>query len=167
MILKYLIPFDRFTIDSSLSAQEASRRLQAVMKPKTYFRLFSTDGGELEGVMTPRGFRVNRIPRGRNSFNAQVIGEIDPAPGGCRIRVHMRMLVVIYAFMAVWLCGVASFMGLSPQTLQNLITTGRGDITFAAVPTGMLCFGVALTNFGFWTSANRLKASLQTLFQAR
>lgn len=167
MILKYLIPFDSFVIDSPLSAQEARERLAAVMQPKKYLRLFSQDGGELEGVMTVHGFRANRIPRGRNSFNAQAIGEIDPAPGGCRIRVHLRMLIFIYAFMTVWLSGVAGFMGLSLQGLQDLVTTGRGDITLVAIPAGMLCFGVALTNFGFWTSANKLKASLRAVFKAR
>ncbi|ESQ89858.1 hypothetical protein ABAC460_11185 [Asticcacaulis sp. AC460] len=32
MILKYLIPFDRFVVDSPLSSQEARRRIEASLQ---------------------------------------------------------------------------------------------------------------------------------------
>ncbi|MBW8879966.1 MAG: hypothetical protein JF615_00695 [Asticcacaulis sp.] len=164
MVLKYLIPFDRVTIDSPLSLQEARSRLAASLEPKQ-FRFFYSGTKELEGTMTPHGFRVSRILRGRNSFNAQAIGEIDPAPRGSRIRVHLRMPIFVIIFCLAWM----SFpLGLV-AVINGRFLEPLHDSTFqpaALLPLGMVAFMVLITNLGFWSSATKLKSDLRRIFQA-
>ena len=161
MIFKYLIPFDHFVIHSRMSSAEAIQALQAVVEPRKLFRFSSTGAKPFQGMVQASGFRITRIIGYRNSWLPIVAGTVEPAPGGSLIRIHMRLMVIIGLFSAFWLGAVALV------AVGFLIKASWQRIEAAPMilmPIGMLAFGLALTNGGFWFEANKQKRMLIDIF---
>lgn len=111
MVLKYLVPFDRFTVDTPLRIDEVHARLQAVTVKRHWFRLFKAVPGTFEGTLkrdrftlltSAEGYQLFGFYHMRNAYRPVCFGTIKPGPGGCRIAVRARLPLFFMVFMATW-----------------------------------------------------------------
>lgn len=158
-MLKYLLPFDRFVIRSPLSAADATAALQAVVEPKK-LRVFDKREKAFEGTIEEGNFDIRRLIGYRNSFLPMIRGKVEAVPGGCTVRVTMRLMIAVMVFCAFWLTGVVS--ACIVMTTTEVRETEVGP--FALVPFGMLAFFLVLVNGAFWFEANKQKKVLMDLF---
>lgn len=162
MILKYLIPFDRFVIRSPLSSAAAGEALQAVVEPRKFLRV-GAGSRDFEGEVENGHFKIARQINYRNSFRPVVAGTIEPAPGGSVIRVTLRPSIFVMIFCLVWLNFVVS-VGTSLVQQTSLAELQANPVVL--MPFGMVIFFLVIINGGFWTEANKQRHMLKTLFNA-
>lgn len=159
MALKYLIPFDLFSIQASMSSSDAVQALRAVVEPKK-FRLFDRGEKPFEGVVESGRFTIRRLIRYNNSFLPVVSGVIEPAPGGCTIRITMRLTTFAMVFCTIWLSGVvAGLIAITTAALED-----KQFLPVALIPFGMLVFFLLLVNGSFRFEASKQKEMLTAVF---
>lgn len=166
-----LIPYEQFTIETSLLADEARDRLVQVTEPNRLFRWWWTEHKAYEGNIQGYQFSVSRIINYRNSFLPSIAGQIQPARSGCSIRITMRLHIVVLAFIALWLAGGGLLLFLFLGSLIASGFKGSGDLSFTpegiliAAAIFVLVYGIVLLAFRF--EAAKSKAFFYQLFQAR
>ncbi len=107
--LRYVIPFDRQTIDSPLSVDAAAERLHAATVKRHWIRVLAAVPGTFEGAVTgdrftvltsAEGYKVLGLARIRNLGRPVCAGRISQAPDGSRIELTLRPQGLILAVMA-------------------------------------------------------------------
>jgi hypothetical protein len=147
-------PFQRFTLDTGLPADEAARRLEAAVEPVTWLR-WAPGARPFEGVVVGRQFQLARIITYRNSFRPQVVGRVEPTAQGSRLvgvmRLHGGVAVVMVAwFVMVLAISVVTLAAPSAQAIEQRL--------FA--PVGMFLFGWVMCVAAFTFEAARVQAAL-------
>ena len=142
-----LWPYHSFDIETALSLDDCIASLSSEVEPNKWFR-FSTKHKIFQGVVSHAGFKITRIVHYRNSFLPVVYGTFRSGLRGTTVAIKMRMHPWVTTFMCVWFGGV----GL---VLVVLIDFQR------LIPLGMLIFGLALINGGFWFEVKRTKPEFQ------
>jgi hypothetical protein len=158
MMLKYLIPFDRFTIRSPLSAAEAIDAVKGVVEPRK-LRIFGGGEKAFEGEVEPGRFRIATLVSHRRSFQLVIAGEMTEAPDGSHISVSMRLTNFLLTF-----CAISLTLGLF---LIGTLLTAYGFNALALVPLGGLAFNALIINGGFWFEANKQRKMLTAVFNGR
>jgi len=112
MVLKYIVPFDRFVVDTPLRIDEVHARLKAVTVKRHWFRIFKAVPGTFEGTLrrdgfvlltSAEGYQLFGFSRMRNAYRPICSGTIEPSPGGSRITVRARLPLFFMIFLAIWL----------------------------------------------------------------
>jgi VIT1/CCC1 family predicted Fe2+/Mn2+ transporter len=111
--LELLYPGRPLVLDSPLSAEDLTRRLEAAF----------------EGTCVDGRLRVMRRVRGTNSFRPLVEGHLRRAPRGSRLDVRLRLHPVVLAFGAVFATGA----GLAAAVAAPEIPMAAGSPLLALV----------------------------------
>jgi hypothetical protein len=156
-----ILPYERLTIETTLSIEEARRRLADAIEPKRLMRWgWSTSAKPFEGAITGDRFEMSRIIRYRNSFLPQISGQIRQGYQGAAIDLTLQMHPLVLIFMAVWLAAVG---GAALLFLSTALGSGSFQ-AFGLIPIGMFVFGVLLCTLSFNFEASKAKALLNQLF---
>jgi hypothetical protein len=156
-----ILPYERLTIETTLSIEEARRRLADAIEPKRMMRWgWSTSAKPFEGAITGDRFEMSRIIRYRNSFLPQISGQIRQGYQGAAIDLTLQLHLLVLIFMAVWLAGVGGAALLFIGTALG----GGSFQPFSLIPVGMLVFFVLLSTLAFNFEASKAKALLNQLF---
>jgi len=163
MMLKYLIPFERFTIQSPLSCADALTALQKDMGPPIWSSLNNV-GYDFHGIVEDGTFRIRRVVGSGNAFLPVVIGRVEPALGGCVAKIHMRADFVSMVFSAVLL---SVFFSTLFVLVCWLIVDSDGAVKHQVLPFGLSVTLVAGTNGVFWSQAHQQKKILKAIFEQK
>jgi hypothetical protein len=120
-------PFERLTIETPLTPEEARQRLAEVVEPKRLFRFFSRDHKPYQGDLDGYHFEVTRIIHYRNSFLPVIKGEIRSGLGGSVIDITMQPHLFAIIFMTLWF-GVAGTIFFGPAQsfeIPNILNTNK------------------------------------------
>ena len=105
-MLKYIIPFDRQTIDSPLAVDDAVDRLRTVTVKRHWVRGLAAVAGTFEGTVagdrfsvltSAEGYRVFGFARVRNLGRPVCYGRVSAAPTGSRIEMTLRPQALMIA----------------------------------------------------------------------
>ncbi len=155
MIFKYLIPFDRFVIQSRMSPAEVRHALAAIIEAEKAFRLTWMYDTGFEGRIDYDRFKIHRIAQ---RFPTMVIGGIEAGPAGSVLHVYMRPGGITAVFFTIWfLTGIQ----VTSRALWDLIS-GDTPISpiWALLPLALIGVFCLLVNLPFWMEANRQKKML-------
>lgn len=150
-----LWPYHSFDIETTLSLDECVASLSSEVEPQKWLR-FSTTHKIFQGVISHTGFTVTRIIHYRNSFLPVASGTFRSSPRGTTVTIRMRMHPWVTAFMCVWFGGVGF-------ALVALMSGHQGKHFQGLIPLGMLMFGLALVNGGFWFEVKRTQPILERM----
>jgi len=149
-----LLPRDAFEIKTTMSREEAVRRIDS--------RIGYPGADHFRGQIQPEGFTISRMIRYRNSFAPVILGQFRQEDGGLVISIRMRMDLVTTGVMAVWfLMGIGMFIVMG---VMQLCTEAR-VLPYVPVAGGViLLFGWAMMSGGFWYEAKKARAILMDIF---
>jgi hypothetical protein len=142
--MKFL-PYEHLKIKSALSSQEVLKRLNNVIEPKRYLRLFGTREKPYEGKAEGEHFEVSRIIGYRNSFLPMINGDIQTDINGCTIYISMRPHILVIAFMVFWLGSVG--IGFLGSLISFIPLFGQNSTTHSSLILplgGMFAFGYGI-----------------------
>lgn len=154
-----ILPYERLTIETTLSIEEARRRLADAIEPKRMRWGWSTSAKPFEGAITGDRFEMSRIIRYRNSFLPQISGQIRQGYQGAAIDLTLQLHPLVLIFMAVWLAGVGGAALLFLGTALG----GGSFQPFSLIPLGMFVFIALLSTLAFNFEASKAKALLNQL----
>jgi len=143
------LPFEHFSIVTSLSPAQAQERLEQEVSADTGFsfnKLFSSPDKYFSGYVANGTFEIKRIINYRNSFLPVIKGSIEFDIDGSRIQVKMQPHILVIVFMCIWLSG--TLIGGLAFLTQQLHSSSNFDVT-ALMPFGMFIFGYLLAMGGF------------------
>lgn len=149
-----LLPYQTFGFETPLAPDEASARLAAAVRERSWFRQ-PAPGQALEGEVSGETFRVYRVIGYRNSFLPIVHGRLVPTAEGSRVEGVMTLHPFVLVFMLVW-CGGVVVAAVSAWSGGGAL--GRSA---ALLPLAMLVFGWALSAGGFTAEAGRTLRTLR------
>jgi len=165
MGLKKYLPFERYSLETTLKPHEIRDRLHSRM---AYSRLRTLNGDDTyEGKVTEERFKINRVIGYRNSFLPIIEGEIKLSGSLTQVDIKMRMHLFVNVFFGIWMSGVALvclvmlLVALFPFPWQE-----RSFNPSILIPFGMLVFGWSLAFFAFKFESRRSKKFLNELLQA-
>ncbi len=146
-----LIPYNRFNIATEKQPEEV---LKVIVDNTSEKRFFSfRPNKEFNGTIGDDRFYIQRNISYRNSFLPVIEGKVESAEMGSNIDIKMRLHTFVYCFMCIWFIGVG--IGCIAVSLNI------DKLSFhALIPFGMLIFGLALVNGGFWVEATKQKTRL-------
>jgi hypothetical protein len=146
-----LVPYKRFTIETTLSVDQAMHALSQVLQSSRSFwpNPFSDERRHFVGTLTKEGFRVVRNIYYLNSFLPEIKGIIKSSEGVTNVKITMIgnpwiliSFIAVFAFFAFFL-----MIYLSPTVMSNLwmvlgtlVAGGLGYLTYTfafAVNVGM------------------------------
>lgn len=169
MKLKYLIPYDKISLQTRLTTQEVQRKLDSVTAPRRgYFTLKRTIE-PYEGKVAEESFRINRIIYyRRNSFLPSIIGNIRSGLNGTIVQIKMRPVWMVLIFMAIWLGIVGS---VCVTVLYLLIanfnkTFTQGLSPAAIIPFAMFIFGYGILMIGYRVESSKSRDFFKDLLEA-
>lgn len=137
--MKYL-PFEKYTIVTSLSVDEAKKRLLNNLEPDRTPQFIPNNVTKpYSGRICLDEFTIRRVIRYRNSFLPEIKGRFVSDMGHTEIHINMRPAVFVLVFMGIWMSGISlACIGIfaSMRSPRN-----RPFSPADLVPFGMLLFG--------------------------
>ncbi len=98
-----LLPHDRFNIQTPEAVQTVIKRVAAHVEPRKTVRwTFDRNHAPYEGSVSEAGFKMRRIPKGRNSFVPEIEGHFTTPPGGTVVHITLKLHPLIPIFMGCW-----------------------------------------------------------------
>jgi hypothetical protein len=156
-----ILPYERLTIETTLTVEEAQRRLAESVEPRKNIGWpLQQRSKPFEGSITDEHFEISRVISYRNSFLPRISGRIRQGSQGATIEATLALHVVVMIFMIVWLLGVGC---AALVVLSAAIGAGTFEL-FGLIPIGMFVFGVLLCTLGFNFEAAKAKSLLKQLF---
>lgn len=171
------LPFEKYTILTELTEEAVFSRLTELTNHSrrssaaTFFGLGplfgQASGGQYEGTVNPREFKISRVISYRNSFLPVILGTVSSGSGGTEIRLSMRMNLFVMVFMGIWLsiAGLATLGSLSVVTIALLKFKPASLNAFLLIPLGMFLFGYLLMLFAFKAEAKISRKDLNRIFE--
>ena len=173
MNLKSLLPFERYTLVTTLKEEEVMRRLEANVSPKKSISLLvvSRYGPKKDpadkpytGAITGPCFEIMRVINYRNSFLPIVKGEVIHFLGKTEIKVKSSPHIAVLVFSAFWMSVV-----LLICVAMLLAAIGDHSEKFdpaGLTPFGMLVFGSLLFTIPYKIEAKKTKQFLLDLLDS-
>ena len=161
----FLLPYEKFEIEASLSLEQSRQRLASIIgrKPsfaesfKYMFRKSGTD--QFMGEVTQEGFKIRRIIYYRNSFLPQITGQFLPSPRGTKVQVTMTLHPVVLVFMAIWFAAVGfALVASAPIGLKDPLQP------IFLIQASMFLFGFIMVQSGFLFEARKARKIISRLF---
>jgi hypothetical protein len=158
------LPFENIEYRTGLSGKEILERLRENIEAQKSFGFLGNNtlySKSYIGFVGSNCFQMKRAINYRNSFLPEIRGTIFEQDGSTRIKVTMKPVGFILAFMIVW------FGGVSVACLAVVYAAFSGAFHPAQiVPFGMLLFGLVLVSVGFKTESRRSIKDLKGLLDA-
>lgn len=160
------LPFENYTITTTLSIAEARQRLLDNLEPeRNAAYILKNETRPYQGTMTEGEFTISRIIRYWNSFLPRITGRFYMDNGQTHIRIRMRPVNFVLVFLAFWL-GVMGIMSIA-LPISALTEAPRrpfGPINFA--PLGLFLFGYSLIMIAFKFESSKSKKFMAELFRS-
>lgn len=155
--MKFL-PFDNFQIRSNLSLDEVKQALEKEVAQGKTFSPFNLLRRRVEqpyrGEILGNGFKIVRNIRYNNSFIPIITGKITDNYRSTTIEIRMRMRVIVYIFMPIWLGALIAAMMFS-----------QGNDSFPSIiPAAMVLMGYIVIIAAYKYEARKAKKFLFNLF---
>ncbi len=160
MRLMSLLPYRSLSIHTELTPAEVTARLSEDVTQQRRLFTMQTPAAPYRGVVSADRFELVRQITYRNSFLPVVRGEITSTPNGSRVDVHMRLMHIVFAFMAVWFGGVV----VGCITVLPALLTGF-ELAMLA-PYVMLVLGTLFVSSFFGLEAQRAESFLRSKLAA-
>lgn len=158
------LPAENIEYRTKLSKEEVIRMLQDNIELQKSFGFWDNHtiySKPYIGVVTDQYFKVTRAINYRNSFLPEIKGEIVQDGGSTRIKVTMKPVSFVIAFMIVWFGG--TLMACIAVIFAAL--TREFNPAFL-IPFVMLVFGVILVLVGFKKESKRSIDDLKDILRA-
>jgi hypothetical protein len=169
MNLSKYLPFEQYTIITSLHPEIIAGRLIEILAPKknNFFFNFNRDTTRpYEGYFAHDMFEINRIINYRNSFLPIITGKISKTGSQTRIDIKMKLHSLVIVFMTIWLgaVGLICVAMLFGSIFFNKVRH-TGFSPAILIPFAMFLFGYLLTFLAFKYETNISKKYLENLFE--
>ena len=170
-ILKFIIPFDRQTIESPLNLSQATENLSSVTTKRRWINGLVAAPGTFEGMVdedrfrlltSAEGYRVFGFARIRNLGRPVCAGRLTPAVEGCRADIKMRPQALMIAVTAyLFLFG----MILVPLVPAHTWSQNHIDPKLPAAFPAIFVLNYAIGTAAFWFMRNRAVRALKAMLQ--
>ncbi|MBO9673425.1 MAG: hypothetical protein J7577_08270 [Sphingobacteriaceae bacterium] len=162
-----IFPYQSFVLHSDIPANEAWNNLsKAILKDQKIFSILFPKNPDVElfrGCIYQSKFTIQRNLSYRNSFQAEIKGEIFEEGSGCKINIELSLMLFVKIFLSIW-SAIAAFGFLT--ILFGTITKLDPNFALAAlVPLGMLGFCYLITSLGFKSDCEECRKALNTVFK--
>jgi hypothetical protein len=160
---KYL-PIENIEYKTRLSRKEVFQKLHENIEIERSFGFLGNNtiySKPYIGIVNDHYFKIKRAISYRNSFLPEITGEILEQSGNTRIKVNMKPVSFVIAFMIVWFGGVC----VACIAVAFAAFSGRSHVAML-VPFGMLLFGIVLMYGGFKTESKRSINDLKEILKA-
>lgn len=158
------LPYERYTIVTSLSIAEARQRLLDNLEPeRNADYILKNKTRPYQGTMTEDEFTISRIIRYWNSFLPQITGRFYTDNGQTHIRIRMRPVNFVLVFVVFWL-GVMGTMTIALPISALTETPHRPFSPFNFAPLCIFLFGYALIMTAFKLESSMSKKFLAELY---
>jgi len=158
--MRYL-PNQIFTLTTSLSSDQVIEKigLNIEIAKKEKFKIYTK---LFKGYILGNSFKLVRSLSYRNSFQAEIFGEIEILRNGTSVKLNMKLNPAVKVFIIIWCAFISLFLiGLIVSATNN------PKIAIACfIPFGMLVFGYGLTMICFNADCNESKKILTSLLDA-
>ncbi|MBB6237555.1 hypothetical protein HDC90_002177 [Pedobacter sp. AK013] len=108
-------PSQSFILHSDISVAEAWNNLsKAISKDQNIFATLFPKNPEVElfkGYIYQSTFTIQRNLSYRNSFQAEISGEIFTEGNGCKVDVQLSLMPLVKGFLMIW-CSLATVFAL-------------------------------------------------------
>ncbi|UAY50817.1 hypothetical protein [Ferruginibacter albus] len=168
--MKFL-PFENYTITTTLSQQEILKRIADNIEPKRSYRFtFFRPKANVayEGKIVQNTFSINRIIYYRNSFIPLIKGNVTAFSDHTEVHIKMQLRYFTLLFVAIWL----GFTGMICSSIISFISMDtyaifKGKIpSILILPFGMFILGYLITILNFTIESKRSKKFLARLLEA-
>jgi len=143
------VPYFRFVGEADVPIDKVIARLTPHVAARKWLSWKRPDT-EFEGSVSQRGFSLNKIISGRDSFNPLIVGRFAALASGTRVTVQMYLHPFVLAF-----CCFISYL-MAPEAWKALNGLPGGDRGVLL----MLAVVWAATVILFYVNAQRIKGIL-------
>lgn len=172
MILKNILPFEKYTLRTLLSKEEVLKKIEDTIQPEQKFKI-SVFGENFSkpysGKITNNTFSITRNINYRNSFLPFITGTVTTSINNkTNIDIKMRPILPVLIFISIWM-SIVGIVCISMLTVAiiNFDEFSINEFSPAAlIPFGMFLFGFLLTYFAFKTESKISKEFLEKLLEA-
>lgn len=160
-------PSQSFVLHSDISANEALDNLSSALPKdqKLTLRFIPRDPGNIpfKGYIYGSVFNIKRNLLYRNSFQAEISGEVLTEGSGCKIDVELSLMPLVKGFLMFW-CSFAAFFCV--MFLFGAIAEQDFNLAICSlIPLGMIGFCYLITSLGFKSDCEDCRRALKTVFK--
>lgn len=160
-------PSQSFVLNTNISANGAWNSLSESISnnQNTSISFFSQNlnTAPFKGYVFQSKFNIQRNLSYRNSFQADISGEIFEQGSGCKIDVRLTLTPFVKVFLAIW-CSFAAIvcvMFLIGAVKAKSPNLGAGSL----IPLGMLGFCYLIVSVGFNSDCEECRKALNVVFK--
>lgn len=162
-------PSQSFVLHSDISAAEALDNLSKALPKdqKLTLRFIPRNPDEIpfRGYIYGSRFNIKRNLLYRNSFQADISGEIFVEDSGCKIDIELGLMPLVKGFLMLW-CSFAAFFCVI--FLFGAIRKQEPNLLFGSlVPLAMLGFCYLITSLGFKSDCEECRKALNAVFKVQ
>ncbi|QNN41728.1 hypothetical protein [Pedobacter roseus] len=162
-----IFPFQSFVLHSDISANEALDNLSGALpkdqKLSLRFIPRNPDNIPFKGYIYGSTFNIKRNLLYRNSFQADISGEIFAEGSGCKIDIRLSLMPLVKGFLMIW-CSFAAIFCL--MFLFGAIKEQEPNLAFGSlIAMGMLGFCYLIVSVGFKSDCEECRKALNAVFK--
>lgn len=160
-------PSQSFVLHSDISANEAWNNLsKAISKGQNIFSTIFPKNPDVElfkGSIYQSKFTIQRNLSYKNSFQAEISGEIFAESDGCKIDIKLSLMPLIKGFLILW-CSIAVAFCLI--FLFGAIKKHEPNLALGSlIALGMLGFCYLIVSVGFKSDCEECRKALNAVFK--
>ena len=160
----------KIEVFSPYSPDECASRVTAAIDDETLFWLRGWFGSKpVIGRVSGLTLKLHKRIRYRNSFQRFFTATMRPHDGGTIISGTFGMHPFVRIFMLIWFGGLITVgTGLVASVINGSFRSSsgpNGNFLGAAIPLGMLIFGIGLVRFGLFLARNEARFITDFLIQ--
>ncbi|SDG05257.1 hypothetical protein SAMN05421827_10354 [Pedobacter terrae] len=162
-----LFPSQSFVLHADISAHEAWDNLSGALlkdpKRPLYFIFGNPDHVPFKGYINGSRFNISRNLSYRNSFQAEISGEIFAESSGCKIAIRLSLMPFVKGFLMLW-CSFAAMFFL--MFISGAIKNQEPKLAFGSLfALGMIGFCSLIVSIGFKSDCNACRKALNAVFK--
>jgi len=162
-----LFPSRSFVLHADISAHEAWDNLSGALlkdpKRPLHFIFRNPDDVPFKGYINGSKFNISRNLSYRNSFQAEISGEIFAESSGCKIVIRLSLIPFVKGFLMLWCSFSAMFclMFILGAIKHQEPKLASGSL----IPLGMIGFCYLIVCIGFKSDCEACRKSLNAIFK--
>ncbi|MFQ3856836.1 hypothetical protein [Leptospira kirschneri] len=152
-----IIPYEKYSLKSNLTVEEAISKLKANTEPN---ELFGSGTKIFHGNIYNDTFDICRIISYQNSFLPKIKGNIRSEANSIIIDIKMHLHPFVIVFMFIWFSGLLLEFIVSTIALMNNLSDFLRELLIFF---GMLTFSIGLCTIPFWIEVKKAKQELEKI----
>lgn len=171
MNLKSILPFEKYTLRTSLSKEEVLKKIADTIQQEQKLKIsvFRENFSKpYTGKIINNSFSMSRNIDYKNSFLPFITGSVLTSNGKTNISIKMRPFMPVLIFISIWmsLVVIACISILTIAIIQFNEFSINEFSPAVLIPFGMFLFGILLTYFAFKKESKISKEFLEKLLEA-